>query len=74
MIVLIWLYIISLFGALIYGGYQFYLALLYQFSKRKLSEPSEPENWPMVTVQLPIYNERYVVERLLDKIRDSNIG
>ena len=29
------------------------------------SHPSEPDNWPMVTVQLPVYNERYVIERLI---------
>ncbi len=25
--------------------------------------PPEPEIWPTVTVQLPIHNERYVVDR-----------
>jgi cellulose synthase/poly-beta-1,6-N-acetylglucosamine synthase-like glycosyltransferase len=28
--------------------------------------PATPASWPPVTVQLPIYNEWYVVERLLD--------
>ncbi|MBI3732901.1 MAG: glycosyltransferase [Chloroflexi bacterium] len=28
----------------------------------------EPAVWPIVTVQLPVYNERYVVERLLDAV------
>ncbi|MBI3733999.1 MAG: glycosyltransferase, partial [Chloroflexi bacterium] len=28
----------------------------------------EPAAWPTVTVQLPVYNERYVVERLLDAV------
>ena len=34
------------------------------------SFPSEdtPYEWPFVTVQLPIYNELYVVERLIDNI------
>ena len=27
--------------------------------------PPEPETWPRVTVQLPVFNERYVVERLV---------
>ena len=27
-----------------------------------------PTRWPKVTVQLPVYNERYVVERLIDAI------
>ncbi len=39
---------------------------------RSLKEPSpevaEPSAWPMVTVQLPVYNERYVVERLIDAV------
>lgn len=26
----------------------------------------DPEEWPKVLVQLPVYNERYVVERLID--------
>lgn len=28
----------------------------------------EPEEWPAVTVQLPVYNELYVVSRLIDAI------
>ena len=28
--------------------------------------PRAPEAWPVVTVQLPVYNEVYVVERLID--------
>ena len=28
----------------------------------------EQEEWPFVTVQLPIFNELYVIERLIDKI------
>jgi len=27
-----------------------------------------PRNWPVVTVQLPIFNERYVVERLIEAV------
>ncbi|UOQ68093.1 cellulose synthase family protein [Hymenobacter volaticus] len=30
------------------------------------TEPPAPATWPRVTVQLPIYNEVFVVERLLD--------
>ncbi|MBG8553694.1 cellulose synthase family protein [Hymenobacter guriensis] len=29
-------------------------------------EPAAPAQWPHVTVQLPVYNELYVVERLID--------
>jgi cellulose synthase/poly-beta-1,6-N-acetylglucosamine synthase-like glycosyltransferase len=28
----------------------------------------ETENWPKVTIQLPVYNELYVVERLIDSV------
>ncbi len=28
------------------------------------------EDWPFVTVQLPIYNEKYVIERLIDAVAD----
>ena len=30
--------------------------------------PEDPEIWPMVTVQLPIFNELYVTERLIDAV------
>ncbi len=30
--------------------------------------PAPPAEWPQVTVQLPLFNERFVVERLLDCI------
>ena len=26
------------------------------------------EQWPMVTIQLPVYNERYVIDRLIDSV------
>lgn len=29
---------------------------------------AEPDHWPPVTVQLPVYNERYVVERLIKAV------
>ena len=27
-----------------------------------------PKNLPMVTIQLPLYNEKYVVKRLIDSV------
>lgn len=30
--------------------------------------PAPPSTWPRVTVQLPIFNERYVAERILDHV------
>lgn len=31
-----------------------------------------PAEWPVVTVQLPIFNERFVVERLIDAVAESD--
>jgi len=30
--------------------------------------PDDPQTWPVVTVQLPLYNEMYVAERLIDAV------
>jgi len=30
--------------------------------------PPPVANWPRVTVQLPIFNERYVIERLVEAV------
>ncbi|MGA8144712.1 MAG: cellulose synthase family protein [Candidatus Acidiferrales bacterium] len=52
-----------------YGIHRY--ALVYNFFKnRKRVAPPPPAvtEWPRVTVQLPIYNERYVIERLIDAI------
>jgi cellulose synthase/poly-beta-1,6-N-acetylglucosamine synthase-like glycosyltransferase len=52
-----------------YGIHRY--VLVYHFYKnRKRVAPPPPEigEWPRVTVQLPIYNERYVIERLVDTV------
>ena len=50
--------------------------LLFHFFKFKKdpnqAPPQAPNPWPKVTVQLPIYNERYVVERLIDAVANFN--
>ena len=49
---------------------QFHLLWKYKqskWTKAPASGPSMPEN-PMVTIQLPIFNEMYVVDRLIDNI------
>jgi cellulose synthase/poly-beta-1,6-N-acetylglucosamine synthase-like glycosyltransferase len=45
--------------------------LVYNFYKNRKNVPGPPPEiaaWPKVTVQLPIYNERYVIERLVDAV------
>ena len=53
----------------IYGIHRYYLTYLYLKNRKKHPKPAGNfEQLPRVTVQLPIYNERYVIERLLDAV------
>ncbi len=52
-----------------YGIHRY--ALVYRYFKNRHRVPGPPpemERWPRVTVQLPIYNERYVIERLVEAV------
>src|SRR5580704_3318066 len=52
-----------------YGIHRY--ALVYNYFKHRKNIPGPPPEiteWPRVTVQLPIYNERYVIERLVEAI------
>lgn len=55
-----------------YSMVQLHLTVLYWLrskGRRKLYATAPAHHsWPKVTVQLPVYNERYVVERLLEAI------
>ncbi len=53
----------------VYGMHRYFLVHLY--FKHRTAEPrpaAEFERLPKVTVQLPLYNERYVVARLIDSV------
>ncbi|HXN20530.1 MAG TPA: cellulose synthase family protein [Candidatus Binatus sp.] len=50
-----------------YGIHRY--ALVYNYYKNRKNVPGPPPEiatWPKVTVQLPIYNERYVIDRLVE--------
>ncbi len=52
-----------------YGLHRYYL--VYAYFKNRDNVPGPPPaiaEWPKVTIQLPIYNERYVIERLVDAV------
>ena len=53
-----------------YGMHRYILVYLYykHKDKRTIEPAARFENLPRITVQLPIFNEQYVVERLLDSI------
>ncbi len=52
----------------LYGFNMLVLTLLFLRSRRPISCPQPPRHWPHVTVQLPLFNERLVVERLIDAV------
>jgi cellulose synthase/poly-beta-1,6-N-acetylglucosamine synthase-like glycosyltransferase len=52
-----------------YGLHRYWLVYSYVKYRKNLPPIApEPTEWPRVTVQLPIYNERYVVERLIETV------
>jgi cellulose synthase/poly-beta-1,6-N-acetylglucosamine synthase-like glycosyltransferase len=65
------LYFLTLTLLAIYGAHRYLMVYLYYKYKRRRN-PATAETpadaLPAVTVQLPIYNEQYVVERLIDAV------
>jgi hypothetical protein len=61
-----------------YGLHRFRMVYLYHRYRRNQPSTAEPpaeadwprqwRGWPDVTIQLPVYNEKYVVERLIDAV------
>ena len=53
----------------VYGSHRYVMAYLYYKYKGNLPAPKRKfEILPRVTIQLPVYNEMYVVERLIDAV------
>jgi cellulose synthase/poly-beta-1,6-N-acetylglucosamine synthase-like glycosyltransferase len=63
------IYTIAVLGLGVFGVQHLLLSILFLIHfRRPTPKPSEPDVWPPVTVQLPIYNEQFVVERLIDAV------
>jgi cellulose synthase/poly-beta-1,6-N-acetylglucosamine synthase-like glycosyltransferase len=64
-------YLVVLLWLAMYGVSNFVNAMLYLRVKRS-TQPKKharlPKEWPSITIQLPIYNEKYTVERLLQAV------
>jgi cytochrome c2 len=60
------LYLVTLSGLVLYGANAWVMVLLH-WRHRTVPRPAPapPDPLPVVTVQLPLFNERYVAERLL---------
>ena len=53
----------------VYGWHRYYLVYLYMRNRGKEPKPGPPLNpLPVVTIQLPLYNEMYVAARLIDAV------
>ena len=69
-----WSLLIPYFAILLvlscYGCHRY--EMIRQYLKQKKRAPAPPpakwETLPRITIQLPLYNERYVVERLLEEV------
>jgi cellulose synthase/poly-beta-1,6-N-acetylglucosamine synthase-like glycosyltransferase len=47
------------------------LSLLYVINRKKVwgvPTPEMKQEWPQVTIQLPTFNERYMIDRLLNAV------
>lgn len=66
------LYTAALAFIFVYSLVQLHLVLRYRKFKKKGREQRDDlkEDFPFVTVQLPIFNERYVIERLIDAVSE----
>ncbi|MGD2115272.1 MAG: glycosyltransferase family 2 protein [Acidobacteriota bacterium] len=53
----------------LYGLHRLHLVWVWLRTRgREVPTPPDPPEWPVVTVQLPLYNELYVAERLIDAV------
>ncbi len=65
-IAVIAIYIITAAWLSLYGFNAIMLCLIYLYHRKDEIVFEPLEEFPHVTVQLPVYNERYVIERLID--------
>ncbi len=63
-------YLLAILFIFAYSVSQVGLVVAYWRKKKEVAQPvpALPAKLPVVTVQLPVYNERYVIERLIDAV------
>jgi cellulose synthase/poly-beta-1,6-N-acetylglucosamine synthase-like glycosyltransferase len=62
------LYYLILWVLAVYGAHRLVLVVASRRGRPAPPPPDPPAQWPLVTVQLPLYNEMYVVSRLLEAV------
>src|SRR5215203_3477202 len=66
-ILVLYFFVLSILA--IYGWHRYYLVHLYTKNRGKAPVPAPPlTELPRVTIQLPIFNEMYVADRLIDSV------
>ncbi len=62
-------YFLVLVGMSGYGFHRLMMVVLYLVHRKDAPQPkAQWDEWPLVTIQLPMFNEKYVVEGLLKKV------
>jgi len=62
-------YFLVLIVLAMYGMHRYWLVYnFFKYRKNVPAPPPDPAAWPKVTIQLPIFNERYVIERLVEAV------
>ena len=63
------LYFVILSILSIYGVHRFVMSTLYRIHRKEKPSPDKTfDELPKVTIQLPMFNEKYVIERLIDSV------
>jgi len=69
------LYLLNIIGLALYGLNSIITVILYLWTRKdsgNLNSALPPKKWPNVTIQLPIYNEKYTVTRLMTAVTQLN--
>ena len=69
LILVLYFFVLSILA--IYGWHRYFLVYLYMKNRGRAPEPlppPDPADLPRVTIQLPIFNEMYVADRLIDAV------
>src|SRR6476659_388171 len=70
LVLVLYFFVLSILA--IYGWHRYYLVYLYMKNRGKAPKPVLPSQamaeLPRVTIQLPIYNEMYVADRLIEAV------
>lgn len=67
--IFLFFYFLSILMLALFGIHKYFLLQVYnRYKKQPLSSPPLPAEWPMVCIQLPVFNEKYVIKRLLKSV------